>query len=67
MLEFDNIINRLVAKGEEEFSSYFAPRITQITDKYLGRGQKVSQMSREQVEALSLIIEDLHELEALKR
>lgn len=67
MLEFDNIINRLVAKGEEEFSSYFAPRITQITDKYLGRGQKVSQMSREQVEALSLIIEDLHELENLKR
>ena len=67
MLEFDNIINRLVAKGEEEFSSYFAPRITQITDKYLGRGQKVSQMSREQVEALSLIIEDLHELEALKK
>ena len=67
MSEFDNIINRLVAKGEEEFTTYFAPRITQITDKYLGRGQKVSQMSREQVEALSLIIEDLHELEALKR
>ena len=67
MLEFDNIINRLVARGENEFKDFYAPRVTQITDKYLGRGQKVSQMSREQVEALSLIIDDLHELESLKR
>ena len=67
MLDFDNIINRLIAKGEDEFKEFYAPRVTQITDKYLGRGQKVSQMSREQVEALSLIIDDLHELEALKR
>ena len=33
-----------------------------ITDKYLGRGQKVSQCSREQTEALSLIVDDLKEL-----
>ena len=34
--------------------------------KYLGRGNKVSQCSREQVEALSLIVEDLKELEKLE-
>lgn len=66
MTEFETIVNRFIAKGEDEFNSYFAPRITQITDKYLGRGQKVSQMSREQVEALSLIVDDLHELEKTK-
>lgn len=66
MSEFETIINRLIAKGEDEFNSYYAPRITQITDKYLGRGQKVSQMSREQSEALSLIVDDLKELEKSK-
>ena len=67
MSEFDNIINRLVSKGEDDFKTFYTPRITQVVEKYLGRGQKVSQCSREQTEALSLIIDDLHELEALKR
>lgn len=67
MSEFETIVNRFIAKGEDEFNTYYAPRITQITDKYLGRGQKVSAMSREQAEALSLIVDDLHELEKTKR
>jgi hypothetical protein len=45
--------------SEEVFKEFYQPRIIQITDKYLGRGQKISQCSREQVEALSLIADDL--------
>ncbi len=61
--EFNEIINKIIADNEEEqFKEYWQPRIVQITDRYLGKGQKVTQCSREQVEALSLIIDDLKEL-----
>lgn len=68
MNEFQNIINRLIKKAGEKskFDNIYAPRITQITDRYLGRGNKVSQCSREQVEALSLIIADLKDLEKIE-
>ena len=60
---FNNLIEDLYQSTDEEtFNSYWQPRIVQITDKYLGRGQKVNQCSREQVEALDLIITDLKEL-----
>ena len=63
MDEFNNMVNYLIENNEEDkFQSYWQPRIVQITDKYLGRGQKVSQCSREQTEALSLIVDDLKEL-----
>lgn len=63
MNEFNTIINNIIEQhSDEEFQNYWQPRIVQITDKYLGRGQKVSQCSREQTEALSLIIDDLKEL-----
>ena len=66
-LDFDDLMkksNELISSliennSEEEFKTYYQPRIIQITDKYLGRGQKMSQCSREQVEALSLIYDDL--------
>ena len=63
MAEFNNIINNLIqSKSEDEFKSYWQPRIVQITDKYLGKGQLVSKCSRDQVEALDLIVTDLKEL-----
>ena len=63
MEEFNTVINSLIEKyPEDEFNANWQPRIIQITDKYLGRGMKVSQISREQTEALSLIVEDLKEL-----
>jgi len=67
MLEFQDIINRLIKKAEteENFQNKYSPRITQITDKYLGKGNKVSQCSREQVEVLSLIIDELKDLEKI--
>ena len=63
METFNNFVNRVMDRAsQEEFQNYWYPRITQITDKYLGRGMKVSQCSREQTEALSLIVDELQEL-----
>ncbi len=63
MEEFNETVEGLIAKyPEAEFQSKIQPKIVSITDKYLGKGQKVSQISREQTEALSLIIEDLKDL-----
>lgn len=60
---FNTIVNDLIIqKSNEEFKEYWQPRIVQITDRYLGKGMKVSQCSRDQVEALDLIVTDLKEL-----
>ena len=66
--EFNDIIANIPGStGEqnedgEKFKEYWVPRITQITDKYLGKGKKVNQCTRDQVEALDLIVTDLKEL-----
>lgn len=63
MEEFNSLVNNLIKDNDEvKFKEYWQPRVIQITDKYLGKGQKVTQCSREQVEALSLIVDDLKEL-----
>lgn len=63
MNEFTFIINNLANRVEtENFTNYWNPRITQVIEKYLGKGQKVSQCSRDQVEALSLIVDELKDL-----
>ena len=60
---FNSIVNNLIEKeSEEKFTSYWQPRIVQITEKYLGKGQKVSNCSREQTEALDLIVSELKDL-----
>lgn len=60
---FNNIVNSIIENNDEEkFQNYWQPRIIQITEKYLGKGQKVNQCSREQIEALDLIVTDLKEL-----
>lgn len=64
MKKFDTIVNTLVDKNKDsdKFQTYWQPKIIEITDRYLGIGKKVSQCSRAQVEALSLIVDDLEEL-----
>ena len=63
MSEFKNKIKAFGEKAsEEDMDNKWAPIITQIVEKYLGKGNKVGDMSREQTEALSLIVEDLNEL-----
>lgn len=67
-LDFDELMTafkELIAKfgeDEEKMETYYAPRITQIIDTYLGKGKKVNEMSRDQVEQLALIIDDLKTL-----
>lgn len=62
MEQFNNILSLLVNTSEEgTFESYWQPRITQVIETYLGKGMKVSQCTRDQVEALDLIISDLKE------
>lgn len=59
---FNSIIESLIAKDEARFAEYYAPRVTEIVERYLGKGMKVNECSREQVEALDLIITDLKDL-----
>ena len=55
----NNIVN---AHPEEEFKNVYQPKITQITERYLGKGKKISMASRDQVELLKLISEELKEV-----
>ena len=55
--EFNAIITSL--SKETNFAEFWAPRVTEITDKILGKGKKVSQCSREQAELLSLVVDEL--------
>ena len=64
-LNFDNLMKEFVdlIKGiDPNKMEYYAPRITEITDKYLGKGKKVTNATRDQVEQISLIVFDLKEL-----
>lgn len=67
-LDFDDLMNQfktLTRKLQEntgaEFGTKWAPRIIEITDRYLGKGKKVADMNRDQVEQLVLIVDDLME------
>ena len=42
-------------------SNYYAPRVTQIVEKYLGKGKKVSETTREQAEFIYLILDEMKE------
>ena len=53
--EFDSIVSSLMNKDP----NYYAPRVTQIVDKYLGKGKKVSETTREQAEFISLIVGEM--------
>ena len=64
-LNFDDLMEefgKLIQSIPTEKMEYFAPRITEITNKYLGKGKKVANATRDQVEQISLIIFDLKEL-----
>lgn len=64
-LDFDKILEEfttLIKNIPESKMSFFAPRIVEITDKYLGKGKKVTTATRDQVEQVSLCLFDLKEL-----
>lgn len=69
MNNFKNLISSIpgnndatfLTKEGQKFKNYYAPKITQITEKYLGKGKKVFQCNENQVEALFLIVAELTE------
>ena len=70
MKEFSTIIANIPGSSDvkvetEEgikFRDYWQPRITQTIEKYLGRGKKVKDCTRDQVEALDLIVTELKDI-----
>lgn len=61
--KFEEIVSKIVSTHtEEEMMNEWTPKITQITEKYLGKGKKASQCTRDQVEQLNLIVLDLEDL-----
>lgn len=63
MKEFNEIVSALIEKTDETtFQTEWQPKLTQIIEKYLGKGNKVNNCDRNQVEAISLIVEDLKDL-----
>jgi metal-dependent amidase/aminoacylase/carboxypeptidase family protein len=59
---FNDANNDEETEAAKKFLEFWSPRITEITDKYLGKGKKVGSMNRDQVEQLDLIVSDLKEL-----
>lgn len=70
MKEFSDIIANIpgstdgAAETEDgvKFRDYWQPRITQIIEKYLGKGHRVKDLNLDQVEALDLIVSDMKDL-----
>lgn len=62
MDSFNNTIVELINQvGEEKFQSFWSPRIISVTEKYLGKGKKVNNCTRDQVEQLRLIVTELED------
>lgn len=63
MTEFNDKIKSIATEaGEKKFKEYWQPRITEIIERYIGKGNKVNDMNREQIEQLDLIVSDLKDL-----
>lgn len=70
MKEFSNIIANIPgsadAHGDTEegikFREYWQPRISQTIETYLGKGHKMKDATRDQVEAIDLIVTELKDI-----
>ena len=70
MKEFGDIIANIPGSADMEgstdegkkFHDYYQPRITQIIERYLGKGNRMKDATREQVEAISLVVDELKDL-----
>ena len=61
MNEFNTLVSKIQESTGADFGNKWAPKIVEITDKYLGKGKKVSDMTANQAEQLQLIVDDLTE------
>lgn len=68
--EFNNLIANIPGSSDVEqttdegkkFFTWWMPRIVEVVERYLGRGKKISDANRTQVDAVSLVVEDLKDL-----
>ena len=61
MGEFRKMIAQIQDATGDDFTKKWSPKITAITDKYLGKGKKVNDCTADLVEQLVLIVDDLKE------
>lgn len=57
MAKFEATVGELMNKNQ----TYYAPRITQIIEKYLGKGKKIAGVTRDQAELVYLIVTEIQE------
>ena len=53
--EFQDLVGGLMNKNPQ----HYGPRITQIVDKYLGKGKKVAEATLDQAEFINLIVDEI--------
>ena len=57
MAQFETTVGDLMTKDQ----AYYAPRITQVIEKYLGKGKKMSGVTRDQAELVYLVITEIQD------
>ena len=57
MTKFEQLVGTLMNKDQ----AYYAPRITQIIEKYLGKGKKMSSATRDQAELVYLAVTEIED------
>lgn len=57
MEEFQSLVGELMNKNPQ----HYGPRVVQIVDKYLGKGKKISDTTRDQAEFVYLIVKEIKE------
>jgi hypothetical protein len=62
MSEFSNLTKQYIDSN----AAYYAPRITEIVDKHLGKGKRVSECTRDQAMLVDIILSELKEIKESK-
>lgn len=57
MAQFEQMVGDLMTKDQ----TYYAPRITQVIEKYLGKGKKMSGVTRDQAELVYLVVTEIQD------
>lgn len=57
MAQFESMVGDLMTKDQ----TYYAPRITQVIEKYLGKGKKMSGVTRDQAELVYLVVTEIQD------
>ena len=57
MVKFETMVGDLMTKDQ----TYYAPRITQVIEKYLGKGKKMSGVTRDQAELVYLVVSEIED------